>query len=79
MAQLGARLHGMQKVQGSNPCSSIKKNLPFSAGSFFIFGRLMTSHFLKKAGLISLLFLCAGRGVRRIEHRRDEYRVGGSK
>jgi hypothetical protein len=38
VAQLGARLHGMQEVQGSNPCSSIEREQESfgEAGAFLL-------------------------------------------
>ena len=38
VAQLGARLHGMQKVRGSNPRSSIPQRVCFAAGPFLRYG-----------------------------------------
>ena len=37
VAQLGARLHGMQKVRGSNPLSSTKKGPLFYQRAFLLF------------------------------------------
>ena len=37
VAQLGARLHGMQKVRGSNPLSSTLKGLLFYTAGLFAF------------------------------------------
>ena len=36
MAQLGARLNGIQKVSGSNPLSSTNKKTAFEGGFFIL-------------------------------------------
>jgi len=47
VAQLGARLHGMQKVRGSNPLSSTLKGLLFkTAGLFLLLSSLPLQHYI---------------------------------
>ena len=43
VAQLGARLHGMQKVRGSNPLSSTQKDALFKTARLFLFWHLIPS------------------------------------
>lgn len=53
MAQLGARLNGIQKVRGSNPLISIKKSRSKERLFFMFQGAFTQGHFFYQAHVSS--------------------------